>query len=94
MIWVLVAVALAASAFALWRRSVAWALAAAGLYLPFALYLALSPAFRWQAPLIWLAYAAAAYALQRRRPGLALLLSLPAFGLAAYLGWLVLTQPI
>ena len=92
MFWIPVVGALTASSYALWRRSAVWALVAAGLYLPFALYLSFTPAFRWLAPAAWLAYAAAAYALRRRRVLPALLLSLPAFGLAAYLGWRVLTQ--
>jgi hypothetical protein len=95
MIWIFVVAALALSVYALRQpapRAGLAGLLAALVYLPFALYLAASPGTRWLGPIAEVLYLAAALPLRRNVRWLAALLTLPAFIVAAYVAYLVLTQ--
>ena len=94
MIWIFPIAALAAFINGLARSAWRWALLAAMLYGPFALYLAAGPAFRWVGLLAWLLFVLAAVALRVSRRALAVGLAVPAFALAAYFAVLVaVTNP-
>jgi hypothetical protein len=93
MLWIAVLAALGLSlyAFTLHPPRAAWAaVLAAVIYLPFTLYLAASPGTRWLGPGVQVLYFLAAYTVHRGWRGPAALLTLPAFGLAAYVAVLIL----
>jgi hypothetical protein len=95
MLWAFVAVALALSILAFWQTTprAAWmGLVAALVYLPFALYLAANPGTRWLGPAVQMLYFAAAYLLYRGPRWAAALLTAPAFILAGYIAYLVITS--
>ncbi len=95
MIWlpVLASLGLSLHAFRLAPARAALAgLVAALLYLPFAAYLFANPGTRWHGPAAQLLYFAAAYFLQRGPRWAAATLTAPAFLLAAFVGWLVITS--
>ncbi|MCC7358948.1 MAG: hypothetical protein IT317_05695 [Anaerolineales bacterium] len=94
MIWLFPILALLAFGYAGWRGGWRWALLAAMLYGPLALYLAASPNFRLQGLLAWLCFVLAALALRGGRRLWALLLAAPPFALAVIVAALIwLTNP-
>ena len=95
MIWLSVLVALVLSVYAFRvtpARAGLTSLVAALVYLPFAAYLFANPGTRWLGPAAQLLYFAAAYPLHRGPRWAAILLTAPAFLLAAYVAWLVINS--
>lgn len=94
MIWAFPLLALLAFGYGVWRGAWRWALLAATLYAPLALYLAATPNFRLQGLLAWLSFVLAAVALRAGRRVWAVLLAVPPFALALIVaGLIVLTNP-
>ena len=94
MIWPFPLAALLLFGYGVWRGAWRWALVAAMLYAPLALYQAATPTFRPQGLLAWLSFVLAAVALRAGRRGWAVLLAVPPFLLALIVAGLIgLTHP-
>ena len=94
MIWPFPIAALLVFGYGVWRGAWRWALVAAMLYAPLALYLAATPNFRLQGLLAWLSFVVAAVALRAGRRTWAVVLAVPPFLLALIVAALiVLTNP-
>ena len=91
--WPFVSVAVVLFGVGLLRRQSSFVLLGSFFAAPFCLYLSGTPRFRFVAPIAWLSSIAAARALARGRTTTAALLVIPFVGLAAFVAWLVMTQP-
>jgi hypothetical protein len=95
MLWICVLAALALSVHAFRvspPRAALTGLLAAVIYLPFAAYLFANPGTRWLGPLAQLLYFAAIYPLHRGPRWAAVLLTAPAYLLAATVAYLALAS--
>lgn len=62
------------------------------LIVPFSLYLGATPLFKWWGFSLPLFYLAAALAVRKSQTVLAILLTMPVFGMIGWLGYVVITQ--
>lgn len=91
MLWDFVVLSSAVAVYALIKKSVPWMVISTALYAPFAIYLTMTPRFRW-AVLILIFYLVSIVLIKKRNLTLASISLAPPVALAVFLLVLVINQ--